>query len=188
VAGCSSLEADRTAIYKQGFEDGVKHVSERIQTAKNEAISNLRAEVQGRLILVSLIAVTLLFLGSSIAENTRSAIMQHFQLSREIQVKVAVILFILISMLLFLSSFVINELKLVQQGVWILVAGSALPFFWEYIPALEGGDKAGRKAALSKIKSLLFIIIVYWIVFRLLSTEGFLGLEVKTPNPTLSMI
>jgi uncharacterized membrane protein YwzB len=188
ITGCGSPGADPSKIYKQGFEDGVKYVTDQIRTAKEEAVSKLRGEVRGRLIFVSLLAVALVLLGPTIAENARSAIMQQFQLSKKAQVEIASTIFILISLSLFLASFFMEELRMVQQGVWILVGGSALPFFGEYVPALQGDDKVRRKAALSKVKSLLFIILVYWFVFRLLSADGIFGVGVTGPDPTAGAI
>ncbi len=169
------IEQIKTNSFNEGYN---KALGDQKQQAK-EALEKARGDISGHLILASLIAVFGVLLGPAFAEWMRTQVVNTFTLTIPEQVGLAHWLFWLTVAGGVIATFTIAELRLVRPAVYILIAGAVFSFLSQLLPAINQDDKAARKQAVAKIKSLLFLILVFYILLSILSERGFLNLTIK---------
>ncbi len=167
-------QAVQTA-YQQGLEEGARKAVVEITNVGDSFRSDLRAKMEGRLILFSSVAVVLTLFGAGIAEWLRTEISGMFHLTVEQQLAVARWTYGILAV-----GLMVVGLSADTASFWplaILLVGSFIPF-WEYVEALTAGDRPRMKIAISKVKNLLFLCLVVVVIFRILGDSGIFGLRI----------
>jgi hypothetical protein len=172
LSGCDG-NGKREKENQTAKEQAIKDNQKKIEAARLKKIDRLRIEIGGQLYVLAFIYAGITLLGPTILEKTRKIVTKQFKISKDNQIVLAVSLYSLIVMVAIFFAFNNPNLIPVQQGVLILLAASCYPFLAHIIPSIKTEDKVRMKAALTQIKSLFFIIVVFYIIFRFISPEGF---------------
>jgi uncharacterized membrane protein len=136
-------------------------------------------QVKSLLFLASIFFVLGTLFGPGIMEWIRARVASHFRLSQGTQIQIAGWSYGLLVASIVLATVMIDELNQIWMAVAVLFLGTLLPFFTEVLPGIERENPEQRKSGASKIKSMLFLIAVFYIILTLLSPEGFGPLEIN---------
>jgi len=181
ACGGSSGGNPITEAYRSGFKEGYVKALQDQKDKVAEGLDKARQEISGKLILAALIAVVGVLFGPAATEALRTRVVNTFKLTLEQQVSLAHWLFWLIVVGCSAATFFVGELILVRPAVYILLAGAIFAFLRHLLPSIQEDDKPARKQSIAKIKSLLFLILVFYILLSILSDRGFLNITIKTP-------
>jgi len=149
------------------------------ETARIVKLETMRANLKFAFVLGALGYLCVGLIGPKVAEGSRALVANRFQLSTGKQVLFAKCIYWTVVIVVLIASLVNVHLKEIKMAVWLLLAGTAYPFFVDLLPSLESGDKTRRKAALGLIKSFLMLIVVFFVVLKFLHPDGFAGLKIQ---------
>lgn len=158
---------------------GGESEAERDETARIVKLETMRANLKFAFVLGALGYLCVGLIGPKVAEGSRALVANRFQLSTGKQVLFAKCIYWTVVIVVLIASLVNVHLKEIEMAVWLLLAGTAYPFFVDLLPSLESGDKTRRKAALGLIKSFLMLIVVFFVVLKFLDPDGFAGLKIQ---------
>ncbi len=178
LLSCGPSESDVSqavqTAYRQGLAEGARKAVSEISNAGDSFRGDLRAKMEGKLIVFAVAAVVLTLFGAGIADWVRTEISGMFHLSVEQQVKIAQWSYGILAAGLLLAGVSADTASFWPLA--ILLSGSMFPFM-EYVSALRAGDKPRMKIAITKVKNLLFMSLVVVVIFRILGDSGVFGLK-----------
>ena len=79
-------------------------------------------------------------------------------------------------LLIFLLSIALENPFTAKAAIWVCLLGS-IPYCGELLESIETDDASLRKSAFAGITKLLMLIIIIFIVFQLLTLDGFMGIS-----------
>lgn len=145
----------------------------KIEQARIVRLDELRSKLSSSFLLGALGYVCVGLLGPSATEGTRKFVADQFKMSKEDQISLATGIYWTVVGVIFLFSIFNRHLGPVRPAVWLLLGGTAYPFFVHVLPSLESGDKMRRKAAVGQMKSFFMLIFIFYIILRCLGPDGF---------------
>ena len=162
----------RDEIYERGLKDGYNQKESELQNYSKNLRGMVRSELKSKLSLGSVLIVIVILFGSELFQWTREKI--KFIIPNLIQKYLAICLYSMF-VIYFASYFIINFNDL-SITVFVFLSGSLYPFL-NLIWSIDKEDKFSFKINFSKIKIIIFCIIVIYVLDNYLSDVGFLGLR-----------
>lgn len=162
-----------TGCYEEEKKKAVEDYQRQVEQVRVAKLHELRGRLSSSFFIGAIGYVCIGLLGPSLAEGTRKVVADQFKLSIEDQVSLAKGVYWTTVVIVVLFSFFNTHLGAVRPAVWLLLGGTAYPFFVHVIPSLEAADKLRRKAAIGQIKSFLMLIFIFYVILRFLSPDGF---------------
>jgi hypothetical protein len=156
---------------------GGESTVERAERLRREQLAQEYSQWSGIAFLFAAIYVAVILLGPSVIEWSRGQIVRHFNWSKETQIEMAQWIYFGITATIGIGTLISPHLWAIKLAVVILVGATLQPFFNGIVPSIETNDKQRRKAAVAQIKSLWMLILVFYIILRLKTPEGFSGLK-----------
>lgn len=170
-AACFAV-VNLTGCYEDG-NNAVDTYKKQIEQARKTKLGELTSKLSSSFLLGALGYVCIGLLGPSATEGTRKFLAEQFKMSKENQISLATWIYWTVVVGVFVFSIFNQHLGAVRPAVWLLLGGTAYPFFVHVLPSLEAGDKLRRKAAVGQMKSFFMLIFIFYIILRFLSPDGF---------------
>lgn len=162
-----------TSCYEDEKKEAIETYQKQVEQARNAKLGELRSKLSSSFLLGALGYVCIGLLGPSATEGTRKFVAEQFKMSKEDQISLATGIYWTVVGIIFVFSIFNRHLGTVRPAVWLLLGGTAYPFFVHVLPSLEAGDKMRRKAAVGQMKSFFMLIFIFYIILRFLSPDGF---------------
>ena len=153
--------------YRQGASDAAKAVELKAESARKSLLKKLKPRLMAGVLAASLLTL----FGDKLLETARSRISKAFKLTPRQQAKLAILLFWSIATTSIAVLCGRHGLAPLAPAA-ILLGSAAWSLHSSYLPALLTSDTPARHLALSKLKTLLFLVLVIAMVFELLSPES----------------
>lgn len=184
AATLTTVSCGKTPTYEDGFKDGAEagyrkgaeDAYRQMENSADQFREKLRGSVQRTLMLFAAATALLTLFGDSVAEHIRRSFVERFKVPAGAQVLAALFIYAAAALALLLCGFM-NFGFLPTLPVLVLTA-AGLVSLARYVKYIGAGDRPHAKAALAKIKSLLFLASAALIVFALLSKAGFMNIRV----------
>lgn len=174
VWGCakSPPPADPIAIAKA-------EIIKQMEYERNTKLEAIKEDLKEAFLLGTIIYVSIGLAGPAVAEGARKIVTQRFHLSPKAQIKLAASLYLAVMSSFFIFSILNKDLRTVIWPVILLLAATAYPFFIHVIPSIKTEEKMRRKAAVAQIKAFLMLILIFYIILKTLSPEGFGSIQMR---------
>jgi hypothetical protein len=143
----------------------------------------MRSTMANHFFLWSVVLLLHTFFGSTVVEACRGWGVHLFRLSLDTQKKFAWWIYGLTIGIAALFTLFEPNLSEIRMSIFLLLAGTLVPFTQNYLPGLETGDRNRRKLAMAQITKLGLACAVYYFILKILTPEGLNGL---TLSPSIS--
>ena len=159
-----------------GYRAGAANTAKLMEQSADKFRSELRHKAQRSLLIFAVITAILTLYGDGVLEYLRTKFSEVLKIPVGVQLMIAGFLYsaLAIGMSLFgIRNFgFLSALPLLILGV-----ASCVPFC-KYVRAVSQGDITRSKAAIAKVKALLFLASSVLIVYAMLSKAGFMNIRV----------
>ena len=159
-----------------GYRAGAANTAKLIEQSADKFRVDLRQKAQRSLLIFAVITALLTLYGDGILEYLRTKFSAIWKIPVGVQLMTAGFLYSAVAIGMLLCG-IQNFGFAPALPLLILTAASVVPFV-KYVGAVKLGDKTKSKAALSKVKALLFMASAVLIVYALLSKAGFMSIRV----------
>jgi len=175
---------DRKPTYEDGYRSGAAagyrvgaaNTVKLMEQSADKFRVDLRQRAQRSLLIFAVITAVLTLYGDGILEYLRTKFSTIWKIPVGVQLMIASFLYSTVALVLLICG-IQNFGFAPALPLLILTAASVVPFV-KYVGAVKLGDKTRSKAALSKVKALLFMASAVLIVYALLSKAGFMNIRV----------
>lgn len=168
-----------TGCFEGLKDDAIKDYQRQVEAARVAKLIELRGRLSSSFFIGAIGYVCIGLLGPTVAERFRRVVAEKFKMSTKDQVALAKGAYWTVIVVVLLFSLFNHHLGTVRPAVWLLLGGTAYPFFVHVIPSLELNDKMRRKAAVGQIKSFLMLIFIFYVILRFLSPGGFGDIKIQ---------
>ncbi len=159
-----------------GYRAGAANTAKLLEQSADKFRLELRQRAQRSLLLFAVITAVLTLYGDGILEYLRTRFAALWKIPLTLQLMIAGFLYSTVALVLLICG-IQNFGFAPALPLLILTVASCVPFL-KYVGAVKLGDKTKAKAALSKVKALLFMASAVLIVYALLSKAGFMSIRV----------
>ncbi len=166
--------SDAQTVVRQAYAKGYGDAIDKVRSAARQAKSVAREKVMPTLILGSIIAALLTLHGATVTEYARRRLGDMLHLTVEKHLILAEALYAACVLVVALTGLWRYGVK-PSIPVAALLAGT-IPAFKDLLAAIRTDDPPSRRMAIGKIKSLLFLCAVVFMVYEILSDGGLLGI------------
>ena len=175
---------DRKPTYEDGYRSGAAagyragaaNTVKLMEQSADKFRSGLRHKAQRSLLIFAVITAVLTLCGDGLLEYFRTKFSEVLKIPVGVQLMIAGFLYSAVA--IGMSLFGIRNFGLVSSlPLLILGIASSVPFC-KYVNAVNQGDITRSKAALAKVKALLFLASSVLIVYAMLSKAGFMSIKV----------
>lgn len=156
---------------------------EDIKEKQASSLEAMRLTMANHFFLWSVGLLLYTFFGSAVVEACRGWSVRLFRLSLERQTQLARWIYGLSFCFASLFTLFDPSLSGIKLSIFLLLAGTLIPFTKDYLPGLENGDRNRRKLAMAQITKLGLTCAVYYFILKILTPEGINGLNL---SPTIS--
>ena len=175
---------DRKPTYEDGYRSGAAagyragaaNTAKLLEQSADKFRLELRQRAQRSLLIFAVITAVLTLYGDGLLEYLRTRFAALWKIPLTLQLMIAGFLYSTVALVLLICG-IQNFGFAPAFPLLILTAASVVPFV-KYAGAVKLGDKTKSKAALSKVKALLFMASAVLIVYALLSKAGFMNIKV----------
>ena len=175
---------DRKPTYEDGYRSGAAagyragaaNTAKLMEQSADKFRVELRHKAQRSLLLFAVITAFLTLYGDGILEYLRTKFSAIWKIPVGVQLMTAGFIYAAVAIGMLICG-IQNFGFAPALPLLILTAASVVPFV-KYAGAMKLGDKTRSKAALSKVKALLFMASAVLIVYALLSKAGFMNIRV----------
>lgn len=159
-----------------GYRAGAANTAKLMEQSADKFRSELRQKAQRSLIIFAVATAVLTIFGDGLLEYFRTKFSEVLKIPISVQLMLAG--FIYGAVAIGMSLFGMRNFGFASSlPLLILAVASGVPFC-KYVQAVNQGDKTRSKAALAKVKALLFMASAVLIVYALLSKAGFMSIRV----------
>jgi hypothetical protein len=159
-----------------GYRAGAANTAKLMEQSADKFRTELRHRAQRSLLLFAVVTAVLTLYGDGILEYLRTKFSTIWKIPIGIQLMTAGFLYVAVAVGMLLCG-IQNFGFAPALPLLILTAASVVPFV-KYVGAVKLGNKTKAKAALAKVKALLFMASAVLIVYALLSKAGFMNIKV----------
>lgn len=159
-----------------GYRAGVANTAKLMEQSADKFRVELRQKAQCSLLLFAVITAVLTLYGDGLLEYLRTRFSAIWKIPVGVQLMTAGFLYSTVALALLICG-IQNFGFGPALPLLILTVASCVPFV-KYVGAVKHQEKTRSKAALSKVKALLFMASAVLIVYALLSKAGFMNIRV----------
>ena len=175
---------DRKPTYEDGYRSGAAagyragaaNTVKLMEQSADKFRVELRQRAQHSLLIFAVITAFLTLYGDGILEYLRTRFSKIWKIPVGVQLMIAGFLYSTVALVLLICG-IQNFGFAPALPLLILTAASVVPFV-KYVGAVKHQEKTKAKAALAKVKALLFMASAVVIVYALLSKAGFMSIRV----------
>ncbi len=175
VTGCQDIDSSQAE----------RAILEALQQKQFDLMRDMRITMANSFFLWSMVVLAQTFFGPAILDALRGWGVHWFQLSMQTQKELAQLAYGLAIGLASLFTLFHPTLAEVRLSIFLLLAGTVVPFTKDYLPGIQTGDRLRRKLAIAQITKLFVCGAIYFLILKVLSPEGINGLTVTAPVGSL---
>ncbi|MCX6983855.1 MAG: hypothetical protein NT118_03745 [Lentisphaerae bacterium] len=159
-----------------GYRAGAANTAKLMEQSADKFRSELRHRAQRSLLIFAVITAVLTLYGDGLLEYLRTKFSEVLKIPVGVQLMIAGFLYSALA--IGMSLFGIRNFGFLSAlPLLILGTASCVPFC-KYVSAVSQGDKTRSKAAIAKVKALLFLASSVLIVYAMLSKAGFMNIRI----------
>ena len=159
-----------------GYRAGAANTAKLMEQSADKFRLELRQRAQRSLLLFAVITAVLTLYGDGILEYLRTRFSTIWKIPVGVQLMIAGFIYAAVAIGMLICG-IQNFGFAPALPLLILMVASSVPFV-KYVGAVKHQEKTKAKAALSKVKALLFMASAVLIVYALLSKAGFMNIRV----------
>jgi hypothetical protein len=159
-----------------GYRAGAANTAKLMEQSADKFRVDLRHKAQRSLLIFAVVTAALTLYGDGILEYLRTKFSLIWKIPVGVQLMTAGFIYVAVAIGILLCG-ILNFGFAPALPLLILTEASVVPFV-KYVGAVKLGDKTKAKAALAKVKALLFMASAVLIVYALLSKAGFMNIRV----------